>query len=207
MIQIINYGLANLRSVQKGFEAIGSDAVITEDPRTLDQASHIVLPGVGAFEHAMNNLRTRGWIEPLTQSVQVNKKPLLGICLGMQLLADEGTEHGLFKGLGFIPGRVLPMQELSKKRLIPHVGWTEVHFKHERLFAGIQKDACFYFVHSFFYRPASQNDVAGTSDFDQPFTCALAKDNIWATQFHPEKSQKAGLALLKNFASWDGKST
>ena len=206
MIKIINYGLANLRSVQKAFEAIGHDAEICSSPHELSSASHIVLPGVSAFETAALNLSREGWDDALRENVGNKKKPLLGICLGMQLLADVSLEHGEHKGLSMIPGRVQPLVDIAGKLPVPHVGWTEVEFRNPLMAKGINPGSSFYFVHSFYFLPKDEAHVAATSKYNQLFCCAVNNGNIWAVQFHPEKSQKAGLALLKNFCSWDGSS-
>ena len=183
------------------------DAQICQDPQQLYQASHIVLPGVGAFEVAINNLKKGGWVEALNDNVLVQKKPLLGICLGLQLLANKSYENGVFEGLGYVPGEVRPLRELSFDLPVPNVGWAEVSFLNQRMFSQIQAGSCFYFVHSFYFKPTNPDNIAGTSFFGEKFCCSIVKDNIWATQFHPEKSQKAGLALFKNFAMWNGSST
>ena len=174
---IIDYGMGNLLSVQRAFEKCGSDAVIIDNPLDLREAEHIVLPGVGAFPDAMNNLRDGGWIEELNRAVLEKETPILGICLGMQLLAERGYEVCECGGLGYIPGEIVRFEQTQAKERIPHVGWNDIEKRVETpLFDGIED---------------------GTNCGE--FVSAVAKDHIVGTQFHPEKSQKAGFRLIKNF--------
>ncbi|MCE1225045.1 MAG: imidazole glycerol phosphate synthase subunit HisH [Geobacteraceae bacterium] len=204
MIAIIDYGMGNLRSVQKAFERVGSAAEVTADPRRLRNADKIVLPGVGAFRDCINNLEQGGFVEPILQVI-AEGRPFLGICLGLQLLFSESEEFGLHKGLGVIPGRVVRfpegMQEQGEKLPVPHMGWNQISLKAAApLFNGIQDNSNVYFVHSYYVKPDDQSVVAATCNYGLEFCAAIRKDNVMATQFHPEKSQAIGLQMLKNFA-------
>ncbi|MEG0962481.1 MAG: imidazole glycerol phosphate synthase subunit HisH [Lachnospiraceae bacterium] len=197
---VIDYGMGNLLSVQRAFEKCGSDAVIIDNPLSLREAEHIVLPGVGAFPDAMGNLQKGGWIEELNRAVLEKKIPILGICLGMQLLAEEGFEGKPCKGLGFISGQVVRLEAQEEEEKIPHVGWNEIEKCSDTpLLNGIMNGTNYYFVHSYHFQTAAQSDIAGMTPYCGGFVSAVAKDNILGTQFHPEKSQKAGFRLIKNF--------
>ena len=203
MIAIIDYGMGNLRSVQKGFERVGCEAVVTADPKVVLEADRIVLPGVGAFPDCMRNLEEGGFIEPLLRVIREGR-PFLGICLGLQLLFTESDEFGTHKGLDVIPGRVVRfpngMAENGEKLKIPHMGWNQLAIgRRPPAFAGIGENANFYFVHSFYVVPEDTGVVATTTTYGMEFCSAIWKDNIVATQFHPEKSQEKGLQILKNF--------
>ncbi len=199
MIHIIDYGMGNLRSVQKGFEKVGHEAVITNDPNRLAEASKVVLPGVGAFEDAMAELRRRDLVEPVLAAID-SGKPFLGICLGLQLLFETSYENGVHEGLGVLAGDVIRF-ELPPEYSVPHMGWNQVKFPHKPpIFEGIEEGTYFYFVHSYFVVPKDEAVVAITADYPEPFCAAIWRDNLFATQFHPEKSQKDGLKVLKNFA-------
>jgi glutamine amidotransferase len=199
MIAIIDYQMGNLRSVQKAFERVGHAAAITADPRVLEQADHVVLPGVGAFADAIAEIRRRGLIEPIRTAI-ASGKPFLGICLGLQMLFDVGYEDGVHEGLGVIPGEVRRF-DVPAEYKVPHMGWN--HVKQRRpapIFNGIADNAHFYFVHSYYVVPKDESVIAGEASYPEPFCAAIWRDNLFATQFHPEKSQAAGLQLLKNFA-------
>jgi glutamine amidotransferase len=199
MIAIIDYQMGNLRSVQKAFEKIGHAAAITADPSTLQKADHVVLPGVGAFADAIAELRRRDLIEPIRAAI-ASGKPFLGICLGLQLLFDVSYEDGQHEGLGVIAGEVMRF-DVPPEFKVPHMGWNQVQFRRQApLFAGIEDGAHFYFVHSYYVAPKDASIVAGEASYPDPFCAAIWRDNLFATQFHPEKSQAAGLQLLKNFA-------
>jgi glutamine amidotransferase len=206
VIAIIDYGMGNLRSVQKGFEKVGADAVITADPRVVLEADKIVLPGVGAFRDCMSNLEQGGFVEPILRVI-TEGRPFLGICVGMQLLFDDSVEFGLYKGLGIIPGHVLRfpegMQENGEELKVPHMGWNQINFR-QRIpaYSGVADGANVYFVHSYYVKPDDQSVVATTTDYGIEFCSSICKDNIVATQFHPEKSQEIGLRILKNFAEF-----
>ena len=203
MIAIIDYGMGNLRSVQKGFEKVGLDAVVTADPRVVLEAERIVLPGVGAFRDCMRNLEQGGFVEPILRVIREGR-PFLGICVGMQLLLTDSVEFGLYQGLNVIPGHVLRfpdgMEECGEKLKVPHMGWNQLDIRRPApIFAGIESGTNVYFVHSYYEMPDDEGVVAATSSYGVEFCAALWKDNIVATQFHPEKSQGAGLRILKNF--------
>lgn len=201
MIAIVDFGLGNLRSVQKAFEFVGCEALISSDPTVVKSSEKIVIPGVGAFGAAIEGLKKSRLIDEIHDSVIRCKKPTLGICLGMQILADLSLEYGENKGLSYIGGKVLPLKSLSPELRVPHIGWSEVEFVDSPMFEGIPQNSAFYFVHSFYYSPSDPKHAIAWAKFGVQFSAALQKDNIWATQFHPEKSQKVGLRLLKNFGS------
>jgi glutamine amidotransferase len=196
MITIVDYGVGNLRSVQKALEAVGAPALVSAEPAALERARGIVLPGVGAFGDGMAQLRARGLVEPLLDQVQRNK-PLLGICLGMQLLFEESEEMGRHAGLGLLPGRVLRFPENDLK--VPHVGWNRLRPVDHPLLAGIPGGGYAYFVHSYYARPAARGDVLATTDYGLEFASVVGRGSTWGAQFHPEKSQEVGLRLLANF--------
>lgn len=199
MIAIIDYQMGNLRSVQKGFEKVGHAAIITSDPRELAKAKRIVLPGVGAFGDAMHELRQRDLIEPIKEAV-ASGKPFLGICLGMQLLFDIGYEGGEFAGLGILPGKCVRF-ELPPEYKVPHMGWNACRITAPApVLRDIADNTHFYFVHSYHVVPRDKSVIALEADYGGPFTAAVWKENLFATQFHPEKSQADGLKLLKSFA-------
>lgn len=199
---IIDYGMGNLLSVQRAFEKCGSDAVIIDNPLELRDAERIVLPGVGAFPDAMDNLRKNGWIEELNRAVLEKETPILGICLGMQLLADKGYEVWECDGLGYIPGEIIRFTQTQEKERIPHVGWNEILKREDSpLFDGIADGTNYYFVHSYHFRVANEENIATVTPYCGEFVSSVIKDNIVGTQFHPEKSQKAGFKLIKNFLS------
>lgn len=199
MIVIVDYGMGNLRSVQKGFERIGSKALVSRDTEDINSATKLVLPGVGAFPECMKNLTKFGLIESILDFLK-SGKPFLGICLGLQLLFDESEEFGLNKGLEVIPGKVKAFRrDMGLK--IPHMGWNQVIFKKDiPIFDGIDNESFFYFVHSYYVEPEQQSDTAAETSYGITFTSAIARGNIFALQFHPEKSQKNGLKILANFS-------
>ncbi len=200
MIAVIDYGMGNLRSVQKGFEKVGFEAVVTSDIKTIESASKIVLPGVGAFTDCMNNLEDRGLVEPVIRGIEKGK-PFLGICLGLQLLFEESEEFGNRKGLGVIKGKVkrFPVGDLK----VPHMGWNSIKkVKDTPLLADLADDSYLYFVHSYYVLP-DEDVAATTTDYGMEFTSSIIKDNIFACQFHPEKSQADGLKILKAFGGWN----
>lgn len=199
MIAIIDYGMGNLRSVEKGFERTGHSATITNDPAVLAAADKIVLPGVGAFGDAMAELRRRDLVEPIRTAV-ASGKPFLGICLGLQLLFDIGYEDGRHEGLGILPGEVVRFN-VPHEYKVPHMGWNELAIRRRApLLEGIADGAHFYFVHSYYVVPRDPGVIAAEANYPDPFTAMVWRDNLFATQFHPEKSQSDGLRLLKNFA-------
>ncbi|MDD2899865.1 MAG: imidazole glycerol phosphate synthase subunit HisH [Desulfuromonadaceae bacterium] len=204
MIAIIDYGMGNLRSVQKGFERIGSDAVITADPQIVLQADRVVLPGVGAFRDCMHNLEEGGFVEPILKVI-AEGRPFLGICVGMQLLFSDSVEFGLYSGLNVIPGHVLrfpdQMTVAGESLKVPQMGWNQLHFnRRPPAFEGVENGSNVYFVHSYYVKPDDSSVIATTTDYGIEFCSSIWKDNVVATQFHPEKSQAIGLQILKNFA-------
>ncbi|PPR10993.1 MAG: Imidazole glycerol phosphate synthase subunit HisH 1 [Alphaproteobacteria bacterium MarineAlpha11_Bin1] len=211
---VIDYGSGNLRSAAKALERAGIESsapgkvTVTANAAALDQADRIVLPGVGTFGDCAAGLRALpGMVEALERNVREKKKPFLGICVGMQLMADRGTEHGDHNGLGWIPGEVLPLTPADTELKIPHMGWNTVKptaVKSHPLLAGFEKTAHAYFVHSYVIICENETDVIATSYHGVRMAAVIGRDNIIGTQFHPEKSQRAGLRLLGNFLKWDG---
>jgi glutamine amidotransferase len=199
MIAIIDYQMGNLRSVQKGFEKVGHEATITCDPAVLARASKVVLPGVGAFGDAMAELERRRLVDPIRQAVAAGK-PFLGICLGLQLLFDVGHENGRHEGLGILRGEVVRF-ELPADFKVPHMGWNQLAIRRPApLLAGLAEGTHCYFVHSYYVVPKDPEVVATETSYSAPFCSMIWCDNLFATQFHPEKSQRDGLRMLKNFA-------
>ncbi len=199
MIAIIDYGMGNLRSVQAGLEYVGQEAFITDDPKQIADAPAVVLPGVGAFGDAIERLEETGLGDAFREAVQ-SGKPCLGICLGLQLLFSESDEGGLYKGLDIIPGRVIRFTNQFK---VPHMGWNQLEIKKqdEPIFNDIPDGSYMYFVHSYYVQPEDPDAIATTTDYGIHFTSMIAKGNLFATQFHPEKSQDIGLQMLRNFGS------
>ena len=201
MIAIIDYGMGNLRSVHKAFEAVGHEAVVTRDPRIIADASHVVLPGVGAFGDCMANLTQYELVGPIRAAIQ-SGKPFLGICLGMQLLFTESEEFGIHKGFDIIPGKVRKF-ELNPMLKVPHMGWNDIQIvRPAPPFEGIRTGSHCYFVHSYYVEPADSGVVASVTAHGLPFASAVWKDNVVACQYHPEKSQDVGLRIIKNFGAW-----
>lgn len=199
MIGIINYGVGNLRSVAGAVERLEHEAVVTNDPEVLSKAEKLILPGVGAFGDGMKKLHGYGLVPLLTDLVLEKKKPILGICLGFQLMARSSEEFGVHKGLGWIDADVIRMAVNSELRL-PHVGWNELRqTKESLLFSHIPSDALFYYVHSYHVKCGQPGIIAGECDYGLRFTASVETDNIFGTQFHPEKSQQWGLQVLDNF--------
>lgn len=197
-ITVVDYGMGNLQSVANAFAFLGAKVQITDNPELVANADAIVLPGVGAFGKAMSNLHSSGLVEALNHAVIARKKPFLGICLGMQLIAEESDELGKNRGLGWVPGHVRLIKTSGNLR-VPHVGWNNVSVKiREPLFAEVPDDANFYFVHSLHFECPAQY-ASLTCDYGITIVAAIQKENIFATQFHPEKSQHHGLRILRNF--------
>jgi glutamine amidotransferase len=199
MIQIIDYGMGNLRSVQKAFESLGQPATICTDPDALKSADKVILPGVGAFRDAIGHLQAQGLVEPIREYV-AGGRPFLGICLGLQLLFDVSYEDGEYAGLGIVPGEVVRFESQPGLK-IPHMGWNALEVAQPNpLLAGIPPGAHVYFVHSYHVVPRDDSAIAARAFHGGPFVAMIARDNLFATQFHPEKSQRIGLKLLENFA-------
>ena len=203
VIAIVDYGMGNLRSVQKAFEKIEKNAVITSNPSELNSADKIVLPGVGAFKDAMEELDNRGLIDSIKKNVKSGKL-FLGICLGLQLLFSKSFEDGEHEGLSLFPGSVIKFdnKKLEEKLKIPHMGWNRVKFKESSIpvFKNMPDESYMYFVHSYYVWPEERDIIIGETDYGIKFPSVVWKDNIYATQFHPEKSQKTGLEFLRNFS-------
>jgi len=198
MIAIIDYGMGNLRSVQKGFERCGFAAIVTRDLGHIQSADGVVLPGVGAFSACMENLRRFGLIEPIRDAI-IREKPFLGICLGFQLLFSESEEFGKQKGLDLFRGRVVGFHP-SEGFKVPHMGWNRIEKKKESPFLeGIASGDYVYFVHSFYVVPEDESVIGTTTDYGAPFVSSIATHHLFACQFHPEKSQELGLRILSNF--------
>ena len=201
MIAIIDYGVGNLFSLCSSLKSIGAEAIVTPDPDTIRVADRIILPGVGAFADAAEKLRATGLDQVLLEEAARGKK-IMGICLGMQMLFEESHEYGIHKGLGLIPGRVVPMAGYIPEGLkIPHIGWNPLILKGEGkhpLLKYVEESDCVYFVHSYFATDCTESVIA-TAEYGKELTAAVAKDNVMGCQFHPEKSGKVGMAILKAF--------
>lgn len=198
-VVVVDHGLCNVGSVRRAFEECGASVLVSNDPAALAEATHVVLPGVGAFRAGMQQLSTLGWVEPLRRAVHDDGVALLGICLGMQLLADRGFEGGETKGLGLVAGEVRRMQGSATER-IPHVGWNEVTTTHtSSLFEGIEPGTDFYFVHSYHFATARAEDRLAVTPYSGGITTAVEHDRVLGVQFHPEKSSKAGFRVIRNF--------
>jgi len=195
MVTIVDYGSGNLRSVQKAFERLGAEARITDDPNVVAEADRLVLPGVGAFGDAMRELRTRGLVEPIRAHLAADR-PFFGICMGLQLLFETGWEGGRHEGLAALEGEVVRF-DLAAGLKVPHMGWNTVAWHGARPAAAAAD--WFYFVHSYHARPRDAAVVAAVTDYGGPFCSAVSRGRLFATQFHPEKSQQAGLRLLGSF--------
>ena len=200
MIAIVDYGVGNLFSLNSSLQMIGAESVVTADESVLRSADKILLPGVGAFEDAANKLRSSGLAE-LLKELAAEGKPLLGICLGMQMLFEKSYEYGEHEGLGLIPGSVRPIRDvIPADYKIPHIGWNGLHFRQENpLFKYVKEGDCVYFVHSF-YAADCDDHVVATAEYGAELTAAVAKGNVYGCQFHPEKSGNVGLSILKAFA-------
>jgi glutamine amidotransferase len=205
MIAIIDYGMGNLRSVQKGFERVGATATVTRDAQEIGRADGVVLPGVGAFGACMDNLREYGLVDVVRRAVE-GGTPFLGICLGMQLLFEESEEFGPVQGLGLLPGRVVRFAQRDDPDFrIPHMGWNQIRARQDvPVLRGIDDGSAVYFVHSYYVEPKDPAVIATTTDYGGEFVSAVARDNVFACQFHPEKSQRVGLTMLRNFAATVG---
>lgn len=200
MIAIIDYGVGNLFSIKSSFEAVGADTVVTSDPKTIQNADKIMLPGVGAFEDAARKLKESGLGEIVKQEA-AKGKPLLGVCLGMQLLFERSHEYGVHEGLGILKGDVVPMKGyIDEKLKVPQIGWNALKFtKESPLFKYIKNGDFVYFVHSYF-ASGCEDSVAAVTEYDKDLTAAVSKGNVYGCQFHPEKSGDVGLNILRAFS-------
>jgi len=206
-IAVVDYGMGNLRSVQQAVHKVAPNASVsvTDDPSVVAAASRVIFPGQGAMPDCMRELDARGLRQAVLDAAR--NKPFLGICIGLQMLFEHSAE-GNVPGLGVLPGEVVRFASDLKdaqgsKLKVPHMGWNQVHHGEHVLWNGIAQDARFYFVHSYYVQPRDTAVVQATSDYPQPFVCAVARDNLFAVQFHPEKSAAAGLKLLQNFVNWN----
>lgn len=208
VVGIVNYGVGNILSIQNALLQVGAEVCVLNSPADLAKADKLILPGVGAFGAAVENLRNCGFFEPLLKQIQ-NKVPILGICVGMQLLFEEGLEHGVFKGLGVIRGQVMSLETPHK---IPQIGWNQVEHNtkldvelgtgpQHSLLEGISNQSWFYFVHSYVCKPADNSLSVGQTEYGERFCSVVQQDCVYGVQFHPEKSQSSGLQLLNNFCS------
>jgi imidazole glycerol-phosphate synthase subunit HisH len=203
MVTVIDYGLGNLFSVARALEMVGAEVVISSKPSDVHSAERLVLPGVGAFGDGMKFLREKKLDTALTEAVIKHQKPFLGICLGLQLLAEEGEEHGKHEGLGWIRGKVRKLSVEAHHLKVPHIGWNNVDIvRPHPLFEGVQGDADFYFVHSYQLECGAAESLIATAQYGESITAVIGHKNIFAAQFHPEKSQDNGLKLLENFLHW-----
>ena len=205
-VAIVDYGMGNLRSVYQAVRKVAPDAVVsvTDNPEIVAAAGRVVFPGQGAMRDCMHEMEARGLRQAVLDAA--HNKPFLGICIGLQMLFEHSTE-GDVPGLGLLPGEVVRFAHNLKdaqgnKLKVPHMGWNRVHHREHPLWSGIEQDARFYFVHSYYVQPRDAALVQASSDYPQPFVCAMARDNLFAVQFHPEKSAAAGLKLLQNFINW-----
>lgn len=198
MIAIIDYGMGNLRSVQKAFQKVGAEAVVTDQREVIESAGAVVLPGVGAFGDAMTNLRSQGLVETI-ERIAERGTVILGICLGLQLFFEESEEMGLHPGLGLLPGRVRRFDVGLK---VPHIGWNLVHIRRQSpLLDGLTDGSYAYFVHSYYVEPSEDDSILATTDYGLDFASIVGRGNVFGIQFHPEKSQDVGLHILSNFVA------
>ena len=203
-VTIVDYKSGNISSVINSFQAVAQDNIninVTEDLNLIKSSDKIVLPGQGSFKScidALNNIR--GLVDTLKDFALVNKKPLLGICVGLQMFADVGYEEAETKGLGWIPGKVSKIDNKNGKYKLPHIGWNEIEFmKNSKIFNGIENKSHMYFVHSYEFIPEDKSVISATVDYSTKVVCSIEKENLFGTQFHPEKSDKLGLQIIKNF--------
>lgn len=202
MICIIDYQMGNLRSVQKALEKVGHDSIISNHHRDIASADKLVLPGVGAFRDAIAEVRKRDLENPVRDAIE-SGRPFLGICLGLQMLFDVSYEYGEYEGLGVLPGKVVKF-DISSDYKVPHMGWNQINIRQPApLLDDVDDGSHFYFVHSYYVIPANDSHVAAVANYPDPFCAMVWRDNLFATQFHPEKSQRDGLRILKNFGDLD----
>ena len=203
MIAIIDYGMGNVFSVKNACEFLGEEAIVTRNPGEIARSDRLILPGVGAFGEAMENLRDLNLVTLLHEEVLQKKKPILGICLGMQLMASQSEEKGNHGGLGWVAAKVVRFPRSSFPFRVPHVGWNEISPRpNVPFFANLKKDRNVYFVHSYHLVPENNHEIAATCSYGIEFCASVWKENIFATQFHPEKSQNVGLSILESFLEW-----
>lgn len=206
MIGIVDYGLGNVHAIANIYKRLGIASTLARSADDLSTATHLILPGVGSFDWAMSRLDASGMRETLDRLVQVQGRPVLGICVGMQMMADASDE-GQAPGLGWIPGRVRLFDDtlFSGPTHLPHMGWNDVEpVRPDPLFVGLERDSRFYFLHSYYFAPQDAGHALATADYGTRFACSLRRDNVWGVQFHPEKSHQWGIQMLKNFAELPG---
>jgi glutamine amidotransferase len=204
MIGILDYGMGNLLSVYSAFDYLGADVTICKHPEDLRNMDRIVIPGVGAFKDCIDRINSSGFREALKEEVITHGKPTLGICLGMQVMATKGTEGGSFEGLGWFDATVKRLTPNDVTKRVPNIGWIDIEYEPDvKLFSGLPKKADFYLVHSYYMDTVHPEDIVATYAYGQTVTAAVMKNNIFATQFHPEKSQDHGLKILQNFTTWN----
>lgn len=202
-IAIVDYGLGNIKSVKNALEALNVQSILTHDKTELTDVSALILPGVGAFGDGMKNIHDRGLYDVIIKEAKDKGKPLLGICLGMQLLADGSDEFGEHKGLELIPGWVKKLKPSQPSFKVPHIGWNDIEtIEQEPLLKGLEDRPDYYFVHSYYFEAKDEQDVSAWCDYDMRFPAVIQKNNVMGTQFHPEKSQRAGFKLLENFCAF-----
>lgn len=203
MVGILDYGMGNLLSVYSAFDYLATDVTICKHPEDLAGVDRIVIPGVGAFKDCIDKINETGFREALDIEVVKKGKPTLGICLGMQVMAGKGTEGGDYNGLGWFDATVIRLHPNDPDKRVPNIGWNDVTLDVKiSLFKGLPEKVDFYLVHSYYMKTITDSDVIATYDYDFPVTAAILKNNIFATQFHPEKSQDYGLKILENFIAW-----
>ncbi len=201
MIAIIDYGMGNIKSIANAFHAIGHEAVVTNEASVIQKADKLVLPGVGAFGDGISNLKSLGLVNILSEQVLVAEKPILGICLGMQLFAEVSHEFGTHDGLGWIKGVVRKLPSTIDGYKVPHVGWSDILVSQaEPILKNFDESPVFYFVHSYYFDAKENSSVSSTFKFGQDFTASVQQGNIFGVQFHPEKSQRSGMKILENFS-------
>jgi glutamine amidotransferase len=204
MIGIVDYGMGNLLSVYSAFDYLGSNVKICSNPKELNDVSRIVIPGVGAFKDCIKKIENSGFKDVLNEQVIIKGKPILGICLGMQVMAKCSLEGGENNGLGWIDATVIKLNPENSTMRVPNIGWNDIEYNSNVcLFKGLPKVPDFYHVHSYFMKTQNQDEVVATYNYGQKVTAAILKNNIFATQFHPEKSQDYGLKILENFIHWN----
>lgn len=199
----MDYGMGNLLSVYSAFDYLGADVTICKTPEELEEVDRIVIPGVGAFKDCIAKLHSENFVSALNQEVLVNKKPTLGICLGMQVMAKKSYEGGEYEGLGWFDAEVIRLHPADESLKIPNIGWNEINYRDGfPLFKDVPQGSDLYLVHSYYMKCNNPDLVVATYDYSFPVTAAVSRDNIFATQFHPEKSQDFGLKILENFINW-----
>ena len=195
---VVDYGVSNIASIGYALDRLGCSWKLARTAEDIGNASHVIIPGVGSFNDGMTNLHNSGLVPSLKKHAE-HGRPLMGICLGMQLLADEGTEGGITPGLGFISGRIVPIMPSAGEK-VPHMGWNNLKYKKEHpMFAGVNEGTDAYFVHGYHFECGKEQNITALVDFAGGIVAAVARDNIWGVQFHPEKSSKAGMTIIKNF--------